>query len=152
MGEFKAITKNKKAFHEYHILETFEAGIALTGTEVKSIRRGKVNLKDSYAKIENGEIILYKVHISPYEEGNRFNHDPLRSRKLLMHKYEINRLIGKIQEKGLALIPISLYFNEKGKVKLSLAVGKGKNLYDKRQDMAAKDAKRDMERSLRVKE
>lgn len=152
MGEFKYITKNKKAFHEYHILETFEVGIALTGTEVKSIRRGKVNLKDSYAKIENGEIILYKVHISPYEEGNRFNHDPLRPRKLLMHKYEINRLIGKIQERGLALIPISLYFNEKGKVKLSLAVGKGKNLYDKRQDMAAKDAKRDMERSLRVKE
>lgn len=145
----KVVTVNRKARHDYHILETFEAGIALTGTEVKSLRAGQANLKDSYACVENTELFLRNMHISPFEKGNRFNHDPKRTRKLLMHKREILRLLGRTREKGLALIPLKVYFNERGKVKVELALARGKKVYDKREDMAARDAKREMERAAR---
>ena len=144
----KIVSENRKARHDYHIHETFEAGIALTGTEVKSLRAGKANLKDSYARIENGEVFLQQMHISPYEQGNRFNHDPLRPRKLLLHRQEINRLLGKTREKGFSLVPLKVYF-ARGKAKVELALASGKKLYDKRRDLAERDAKRDMERALR---
>ncbi len=147
----KVISTNRKARHDYHIEETCEAGIVLTGTEVKSVRNTRVNLKDSYARIENGEIFLYNMHISPYEPGNRFNHEPLRVRKLLMHKREIGRLTGKTQEKGYALIPLKIYL-KKGLVKLELGLGRGKKLYDKRRDIAERDSKREMERAFRDKQ
>ncbi|AEE91213.1 tmRNA-binding protein [Tepidanaerobacter acetatoxydans Re1] len=140
---------NRKARHDYHILETFEAGIALTGTEVKSVREGKCNLKDSFARIENGEIYLYNMHISPYEKGNIFNKDPLRTRKLLMHKKQINRLFGQVKEKGLTLIPLRLYLNERGLVKVELALAKGKALYDKREDAKHRDAAREIEKAFK---
>ena len=144
----KAVAQNKKARHDYFIEQTMEAGIVLSGTEVKSIRQGKVNLKDSYASIEGGEVILSGMHISPYEQGNIFNKDPLRDRKLLLHKSEINRLAGYIQQKGLSLVPLQLYF-KRGIVKLELGVAKGKKLYDKRADIAEKDAKREIDRKLK---
>ena len=144
----KYITDNRKARHDYFIHETYEAGIALPGTEVKSLRQGKVNLKDSFCRIENGEVLLLGMHISPYEQGNRFNHDLLRTRKLLLHKYEIIKLLGKIQEKGYTLIPLNLYF-KKGKVKVTVALATGKKLYDKRQALAEKEAKRDIERRMK---
>jgi SsrA-binding protein len=144
----KYITDNRKARHDYFIHETYEAGIALTGTEVKSLRQGKVNLKDSFCRIDNGEVNLYGMHISPYEQGNRFNHDPLRTRKLLLHKYEIMKLLGATKEKGYTLIPLNLYF-KRGKVKVTVGLATGKKLFDKRQDIAAKEAKRDMDRSLK---
>ncbi len=144
----KIAAENRKARHDYHIHETYEAGLALTGTEVKSLRAGKANLKDSYAAIERGELFLYNLHISPYEQGNRFNHEPLRVRKLLMHRYEINKLIGKIKEKGFTLVPLKLYFT-RGKVKVELALTTGKKTYDKRHDLAERDAKRDMDREMR---
>ncbi len=144
----KIASENRKARHDYHIHETFEAGLALTGTEVKSLRAGKANLKDSYARIDNGELFLHNLHISPYEQGNRFNHEPLRVRKMLMHRYEINKLVGKVQEKGYTLVPLKLYFT-RGKVKVELALTTGKKTYDKRHDLAEKDAKRDMEREMR---
>ncbi len=147
----KVISKNRKAWHDYHIEESYEAGIVLTGTEVKSVRGARVNLKDSYGKVENGEIFLYNMHISPYEQGNRFNHDPLRIRKLLMHKIEISRLSGKIKEKGYALIPLKIYLN-KGRVKIDLGLARGKKLYDKRHDIAERDSKREMERAFRDKQ
>jgi SsrA-binding protein len=147
----KVISKNRKAWHDYHIEESYEAGIVLTGTEVKSVRGARVNLKDSYGKVENGEIFLYNMHISPYEQGNRFNHDPLRIRKLLMHKMEISRLSGKIKEKGYALIPLKIYLN-KGRVKIDLGLARGKKLYDKRHDIAERDSKREMERAFRDKQ
>ena len=144
----KLIAKNPVARHNYTIENTIEAGIVLSGTEIKSIRAGKVNLKDSYANVRNGEIYAYGIHISPYEHGNIFNKDPLRDRKLLLNKREINKLIGLIKQKGYSLIPISLYF--KGNfVKLELGIGKGKKLYDKRQDLAKKDAERKMQRHLK---
>lgn len=143
------IAANKKAYHDYFILETFETGIVLTGTEMKSIRKRRVNLKDSYGTIRDGEIFLEAMHISPFEEGNRFNHEPLRSRKLLMHKKQINSLIGKIKEEGLTLVPVLMYINERGKVKISLGLAKGKKLYDKRQVLAAKEANRDIQRALK---
>lgn len=144
----KLIAKNPVARHNYTIENTLEAGIVLTGTEIKSIRAGKVNLKDSYANIRNGEVYVYGMHISPYEHGNIFNRDPLRDRKLLLNKREINKLIGQIKQKGYSLIPISLYF--KGSfVKVELGIGKGKKLYDKRQDMAKKDAERHIQRQLK---
>ena len=146
--EIKTIAQNKKARHDYFIEQTIEAGIVLSGTEVKSIRFGKVNLKDSYATIENGEVILTGMHISPYEQGNIFNKDPMRDRKLLLHKFEINRLIGFIQQKGMALIPLQLYF-KRGKVKVELGIAKGKKLYDKREDIAERDAKREIDRQLK---
>jgi SsrA-binding protein len=147
----KVITENRKARHDYHVEETFEAGIVLAGTEVKSLRAGKANLKDSFARVDHGEIFLFNAHISPYEQGNRFNHDPLRTRKLLMHAHEIRKLIGKVQEKGLTLVPLKMYFKN-GKAKVQLALAKGKKLYDKRDDMAARDAKREMEKALRERQ
>jgi SsrA-binding protein len=146
--EIKVIAQNKKARHEYFIEQTLEAGLVLSGTEVKSIRLGKVNLKDSYARIDNAEAIICGMHISPYEQGNIFNKDPLRDRKLLLHKMEINKLIGYTQQKGMALIPLQLYF-KRGKVKLELGVAKGKKLYDKRDDAAEKDAKREIDRRMK---
>ena len=142
----KVITVNRKARHEYHIIESFETGIELTGTEVKSLRAGKANIQDSYARVENSELMLYNMHISPYEQGNQFNHDPKRPRRLLMHKHEIMRLLGKVREKGYSLIPLKMYF-KRGWAKVELGLGKGKKLYDKRDDMAERDAKRDMERA-----
>lgn len=144
----KAIAQNKKAWHEYFVEQTMEAGIVLSGTEVKSIRAGKVNLKDSYASVEAGEVLLHGMHISPYEQGNIFNKEPLRDRKLLLHKDEITKLVGFTSQKGLALVPLRLYFS-RGKVKVELAVAKGKKLYDKRRDMAEKDAMRDIDRSMK---
>jgi SsrA-binding protein len=144
----KIVAQNKKARHEYFIEQTVEAGIVLSGTEVKSIRLGKVNLKDCFAIIQNGEVIITGMHISPYEQGNIFNKEPLRDRKLLLHRYEINKLIGYTQQKGLTLVPTQLYF-KRGKVKIELAVAKGKKLYDKRDDIAEKDAKRDIDRRLK---
>jgi len=143
------LVTNRKAYHDYHILETYEAGIALAGTEVKSIREGKANLKDSFARVENGEIFIYNMHVSPYEKGNIFNKDPLRPRKLLMHKREIMRLYGLVKEKGLTLIPLKLYLNERGKIKVELALAKGKTLYDKREDIKRKDAEREVEKAFK---
>lgn len=142
------IAQNKKARHDYFIEQTLEAGIVLSGTEVKSIRQGHVNLKDSYATIENGEVILNGMHVSPYEQGNIFNKDPMRDRKLLLHRAEIHKLIGITQQKGLSLVPLQLYFKN-GKVKVELAIAKGKKLYDKRDDIAERDAKRDIDRKLK---
>ena len=147
-SSIKIVAENRKARHDYHIHETYEAGIALTGTEVKSLRAGKANLKDSYAHVENVEMMISQMHISPYEQGNIFNHDPMRKRKLLMHKKEILKLFGKTREKGYSLVPLKLYFT-RGKAKLQIALATGKKNYDKRQDIAARDAKRDMERAMR---
>ncbi|HBV86786.1 SsrA-binding protein SmpB [Desulfosporosinus sp.] len=147
-GGIKVIAENRKAFHDYHIEDRVEAGIILTGTEIKSIRNGRVNLKDSYARLDNGEVWVHQMHISPYEQGNRYNHDPLRPRKLLLHRAEINKLIGKIQQQGLTLIPIKIYL-KKGMAKVELAVGQGKKNYDKRQALAEREGKRDIERALR---
>lgn len=144
----KAIAQNKKAWHEFFVEQTMEAGIVLSGTEVKSIRAGKVNLKDSYASVDSGEVLLHGMHISPYEQGNIFNKEPLRDRKLLLHKDEITKLVGFTSQKGLALIPLKLYFS-RGKVKVELAVAKGKKLYDKRRDIAERDAMRDIDRSMK---
>lgn len=147
--KIKIISENRKARHDFTIHETFEAGIALTGTEVKSLRAGRANMKDSYAQVtKNAEVFVYNLHISPYDHGNIFNHDPLRSRRLLLHKAEIRKLIGKVKEKGFALVPLKLYFTH-GLVKMELALATGKKLYDKRQDIAKKDAKREMERALK---
>jgi SsrA-binding protein len=144
MGE-KLICQNKKAWHHYSIEDTYQAGIALLGTEVKSLREGRANLGDSYGKIKNGEVFLVDAHISPYNFGNRFNHDPLRTRKLLLHKREIRRLIGKVQEKGFTLIPLRLYFSN-GRAKVELGLAKGKKLFDKRETLKRKTMERDMER------
>lgn len=144
----KYIAENRKARHDYFIHDTYEAGIALTGTEVKSLRRGRVNVKDSFCRLEGGEVWLEAMHISPYEQGNRFNHDPLRTRKLLLHKYEILKLIGKVKEKGYTLIPLNLYF-KKGRVKVTVALVTGKKLYDKRQASAEKEANRERDRRLK---
>ncbi len=144
----KVISTNRKARHDYHIEDSFEAGIVLTGTEVKSVRNARVNLKDSFAKVEGNELFLYNMHISPYEQGNRFNHEPLRIRKLLMRKIEISRLSGKIKEKGYSLIPLKIYL-VRGLVKIELGLARGKKLYDKRRDIAERDSKREMERVFR---
>ena len=141
----KLICQNKKARHNYSIEDTYEAGIALVGTEVKSLREGRANLGDSYGRIKNGEVFLVDAHISPYSHANRFNHDPLRTRKLLLHKKEIRRLIGKVQEKGFTLIPLRLYFSN-GKAKVELGLAKGKKLFDKRETLKRKTMERDMER------
>jgi SsrA-binding protein len=147
-GEGKQVAQNKKAYHDYFIEETFEAGIVLQGTEIKSIRAGKVNLKDSYARIQNGEAWLYSMHVSPYEQGNRYNHDPLRPRKLLLHKREINKLLGETKEVGYALVPVKLYLKN-GFCKVLLGLAKGKKNYDKREDLKKKEAKREIERVFR---
>ena len=144
----KIACENRKARHDYFIHETFEAGIELKGTEVKSLRAGKANLKDSYAEIRGGEIFVEHIHISPYEQGNIFNHDPLRRRRLLMHKAEILKLFGKTREKGFTLIPLKIYF-KKGRAKMELALASGKHNYDKRAALHEKAAKRDVERALK---
>ena len=145
----KLVANNKKARHDYFIEEVYEAGIVLTGTEIKSIRAGKVSIKESYAKIENGEMIVYGMNISPYEQGNRFNVDPLRPRKLLLHKQEIRKLIGYTTLKGLTLVPLTVYINEDGRAKMEIAVARGKKLYDKRDDIAKRDADRRMAKAAR---
>lgn len=147
----KTITQNKKAHHDYFVLESYEAGIELCGTEVKSLRAGKVNLKDSWCNIVDGEIFVNGMHISPYDHGNIFNRDPMRVRKLLMHKKEINKLFGTLQQQGLSLIPISLYFKGR-KVKVQVGLCKGKKLYDKRATIADRDAKRNIQRALKEKQ
>ena len=151
MPEDKTVAQNRKARHEYFIVESFETGIVLSGTEIKSIRKGKVNLKDSYAGFKDGECYIYSMHISPYEHGNIFNKDPLRDRKLLLNKRELNKLFIKVKQDGYSLIPITLYF--KGSlVKLELGIAKGKKLYDKRQDIAKKDAERRILKAIRANE
>ena len=146
----KMIANNKKAYHDYFILDTIEAGIALHGTEVKSLRMGKCSFKESFIRIENGEMFIYGRHISPYEKGNIFNKDPLRVRKLLLHKSEINKMLGKQKEKGIAIVPLKVYF--KGSlVKVEIGLAKGKKLYDKREDIAKKDMKREAERDMKVR-
>ena len=142
------VAQNKKAYHDYFVLEEYEAGIELFGTEVKSIRKGKVNLKDSWCNIVGGEIFANNMHISPYEQGNIFNRDPLRPKRLLMHKKEINRLYGTVKQEGLALVPLSVYF-VKGKAKLKIGLCKGKKIYDKRETAAKKDAVRNIERAVK---
>jgi len=146
--ENRTIAQNKKAYHDYFVEETFEAGIELCGTEVKSLRQGRVNLKDSWCGIQDGEIFVNAMHISPYEQGNIFNRDPMRKRRLLMHKREIMRLYGTVKQEGLALIPLSLYFKG-SRVKLQLGLCKGKKLYDKREAAAQKSAERDIDRALK---
>ena len=148
MKQKKLIASNKKARHDYFIEEVYEAGIALTGTEIKSIRQGRVNLKESFAKVENGELVIYQMHISPYEQGNRFNVDPVHPRKLLLHRQEIRKLIGYTTLKGLTLVPLSIYINEKGLAKVELAVARGKKLYDKRESTAKRDAERRIEQAV----
>lgn len=144
----KVLSTNRKARHDYHIEEVFEAGIALTGTEVKSLRGGHANLKDSYASVERDGVFLLNCHVSPYAPANRFNHDPLRPRRLLLHRVEIRRLIGKVQEKGLTLIPLSLYLKN-GRVKVELALARGKKQYDKREDLKRRTQEREMAEALK---
>ena len=146
----KLIANNKKAYHDYFILDTYEAGIALHGTEVKSLRMGKCSIKESFIRIENGEVFVYGMHVSPYEKGNIFNKDPMRVKKLLLHKSEINKLLGKIKEKGMSLVPLKVYF--KGSlVKVEIGLAKGKKLYDKRDDIAMKDQQREAQRDFKVR-
>jgi SsrA-binding protein len=149
--EGKVVAQNKKATHDYFIEETYEAGIVLTGTEIKSIRAGKANIKDAFARIKNGEMFLWHAHISPYEQGNRYNHDPLRTRKLLMKKKEISKLIGTTKEQGYTLIPLKIYLKN-GFAKVLIGLGKGKKNYDKREALKEKDAKRQIEKAFREKQ
>ena len=147
---FKLIANNKKAYFDYFIEDKYEAGVALHGTEVKSIRMGKCSIKESYIKIEDGEVFIYGMHISPYEKGNIFNKDPMRIKKLLMHKYEINKLNGKLQQKGLTLVPLQVYLKG-GLVKVEVGLARGKKLYDKRDSLAKKDMKREAEKEFKIK-
>ena len=146
----RLIANNKKAFHDYFIEDTFETGISLAGTEVKSLRMGKCSIKEAFVRIEKGEVCIYGMHISPYEKGNIFNKDPLRVRKLLLHRYEINKLEGKLKEKGLTLVPLKVYFKD-SLVKVEIGLARGKKLYDKRQDIAKKDQRREADRDFKVK-
>lgn len=146
----KLIANNKKAYHDFFILDTYEVGIALAGTEVKSLRMGKCSIKESFIRIENGEVFIYGMHISPYEKGNIFNKDPLRVRKLLLHRSEINKLLAKIKEKGMAIVPLKVYFSG-SLVKVEIGLARGKKLYDKRDDIAKKDQKREAERDFKVR-
>lgn len=146
----KLVANNKKAYHDFFIDETYEAGIALHGTEVKSMRMGKCSIKEAFIRIEKGEVYAYGMHVSPYEKGNIFNKDPLRVKKLLMHKYEINKLAGKIAEKGYTLVPLQVYFKD-GRAKVEIGLARGKKLYDKRADIAKKDQKREIEREFKIK-
>ena len=146
----KLIANNKKVYHDYFIDETYEAGIVLHGTEVKSMRMGKCSVKESFIRIENGEMFVYVMHVSPYEKGNIFNKDPLRVKKLLLHKYEINKMAGKVAEKGYTLVPLQVYFKE-GKVKVEIGLARGKKLYDKRADIAKKDMRREAEKEFKVR-
>ena len=145
----KMVANNKKARHDYFIDEVYEAGIVLTGTEIKSVRAGKVSIKESYAKVEKAEVFVYGMNISPYEQGNRFNVDPLRPRKLLLHKQEIRKLIGYTTQKGMTLVPLNMYINEAGRCKMELGVCRGKKNYDKREDIAKKDAARKMDQAMK---
>lgn len=146
----KLVANNKKAYHDYFILETFEAGIALSGTEVKSIRMGKCSIKEAFVRVEKGEVFIYGMHISPYERGNIFNKDPLRVRKLLLHRSEINKLLGKTKEQGITIMPLKVYL--KGSlVKVEIGLARGKKLYDKRQDIAKKDQKREAQREFKIR-
>ena len=147
--QYKVVATNRKAYHDYFIEEKFEAGIVLKGTEVKSLREGRVNLQDSYASVHEGEIFLHHCHISPYSHGNIMNHDPLRVRKLLLHKKEINKLLGKTQLKGLTLVPLRVYFSKRGQVKVELGLAKGKKLYDRRESLKTREAGREMERAIK---
>ncbi|MGI6344955.1 MAG: SsrA-binding protein SmpB [Bacillota bacterium] len=147
----KILADNRRARHDYFIEETYEAGVALRGTEVKSVRAGRVNLRDSYAQVENGQLILYNLHISPYEQGNRFNHDPIRPRVLLMHKREIMRLLGLTQAKGYTLIPTRMYLRN-GRIKVEVGLAKGKKLYDKREAAAERSARREMAQAMRARD
>ncbi|MCQ6264253.1 SsrA-binding protein SmpB [Fictibacillus sp. WQ 8-8] len=147
-GEGKLVAQNKKARHDYHIEETFEAGIVLQGTEIKAIRAGRINLKDSFARVQNGEMFLHNMHVSPYDQGNRYNHDPLRTRKLLLHKKEISRLLGATKEQGYSIVPLKLYLKN-GFAKVLIGLARGKKNYDKREDLKKKDAKREIERAFR---
>lgn len=149
MPDDKTVAQNRKARHEYFILDSFEVGIVLSGTEIKSVRDGRVNLKDGFAAVERGELWLYNVHISPYEKGTIYNKDPLRARKLLVHKAEIRRFVEKTREKGLTLVPLKMYLKEGRRAKIELAVAKGKQLHDKRDSAAERDAEREMSRALR---
>jgi SsrA-binding protein len=149
-SEYEGIAENRKARHDYFIEETLECGIALVGTEVKACRAGRVNLRDSYVLIKDGELFLHNMHIGPYEQANRFNHEPLRTRKLLAHKLEIQRLAAKVREKGFTMVPLRLYF-KKGRVKVEIALAKGKRSYDKRDDIAARDVQREVARAMRGK-
>ena len=151
MADRKLIANNKKARHDYFIEEEYEAGIVLTGTEIKSIRAGGISLRDSFAKVENSEVWVYNMQISPYEKGNRFNTDPMRPKKLLLHKKEIRKLIGYIARDGLTLVPLDVYLDRRGRAKMTLAVARGKKLYDKREDMAKRSAERDMDRRVKNK-
>ena len=151
MAEIKLIAQNKKARHEYHIIDTYEVGIMLQGSEVKSCRQGGVNLKESYARFDGTEIFLVNAHISPYANANRFNHDPLRRRKLLLHRAEIKKLYGKMRERGQSFVPLKMYFNEKGKVKVQVALVKGKKLHDKRDDLRKRDEQRETERTMKAR-
>ncbi|MCB5285366.1 MAG: SsrA-binding protein SmpB [Candidatus Cloacimonetes bacterium] len=148
MGQ-KIVSKNKKAFHDYAIEQTFEAGIVLSGPEVKSLRAGRVNLRDGYAQLKGGEVFLYNVHISPYSYATHVEQDPLRTRKLLLHRHEIRKLIGKLHEKGIALIPLKIYFIGNGKAKVEMALAKGKKLYDKRAALKERESNLEMKRSMR---
>ena len=146
----KLIANNKKAYHDFFIDETYECGIALHGTEVKSMRMGKCSIKEAFVRIEDGEVFVYGMHVSPYEKGNIFNKDPLRVKKLLLHKYEINKLLGKIKEKGYTLVPLQVYFKD-GKVKVEIGLARGKKLYDKREAIAKKDQRRELEKEFKVR-
>lgn len=147
--QHKVVATNRKAYHDYFIEEKLEAGVMLRGTEVKSLRDGRVNLQDSYASVDNGEVYLHHCHISPYSHGNIMNHDPLRPRKLLLHRKEINKLIGKTQQKGLTLIPLRIYFSKQGRAKVELALAKGKKQYDRRETIKAREAGREVERAIK---
>ena len=147
--ERKLVANNKKARHDFFIEDTYEAGIVLTGTEIKSVRAGKVSIRESYAKVHDGEMVVYGMNISPYEQGNRYNGDPIRPRKLLLHKREIMKLQGMSQQQGLTLIPLTMYINEEGRAKVELAVARGKKLYDKRETIAKRDAARKMDRAVK---
>ena len=149
MKHRRTIANNKKARRDFFIEDTYDAGIVLTGTEIKSIRQGKVNLKESFAKVVNSEVLIFGMHISPYEQGNRFNPDPIRPRKLLLHKQEIRKLIGLTTQKGLTLIPLNIYINEKGLAKMELGVARGKKLYDKREDIARRDSDRKIAQQMK---
>jgi SsrA-binding protein len=149
--EGKLVAQNRKARHDYSVEETFEAGIVLQGTEIKSIRAGRVNLKDSFARVQNGELFLHNMHISPYEQGNRYNHEPLRTRKLLLHKKEINKLLGATKEQGYSIVPLKLYLKD-GFAKILIGLAKGKKNYDKREDLKKKTAKREIEKAFRERQ
>lgn len=146
----KVVATNRKAYHDYHIEETHEAGVVLTGTEIKSVRAGRINLRDSYALVKDGEVLLLNAHISPYEQGNRFNVDPDRTRKLLLHRREINRLMGRVREKGLTIIPLRMYL-KKNHAKIELALVRGKRQFDKRETISKRDADREIQRELKVR-